>query len=267
MYRYCIGSIPRRGGEFGRRYIVKIFKNDGKIRYAAQTDLRKFFQNVSKPKLKQLFRRKIKDKKALALIDMIIDAGVQGLPIGFYTSQWFSNFYLEQLDHAIKEVKHTRYYIRNVDDMVYIDTNKRKLHRILKAITAFLAGGGFNVHFKDNWQVYRLDSRPINFLGYKFYRGKVYVRHEIYFNLMRKLNKIKKRGYCTVRAARGIASLLGWFKHLPHGKHFYLTYVKPIISKRQLSKIISNADRRNKEYKNDSQRWYKQQNRKIQNYA
>ena len=244
MYPYCIGSVPGRGGDKGRRYIKNILRRDKKIKYVMKLDIRKFFQSVSQDKMKALFRDKIKDKEMLDLLDMIIDAGSQGLPIGFYTSQWFSNFYLEKVDHFIKERLRIRYYVRNVDDMVMLDTNKRKLHRVLDALREYLRANDYAVEIKDNWQIWKLNSRPLDFLGFVFYKEKTQIRKRNFFRFMRRVTRVRKRGYCTLRAARGITSGIGWLKHLPHGRHYYLNYIKPIISKGELRRIISAAAKR-----------------------
>lgn len=243
MYAYCIGSVPGRGGQCGKRYIDKVYRRDHKAKYAMKTDIRKFFPSVSNDKMKALFRTKIKDKRALALIDAIIDNGGKGLPIGYYTSQWFSNFYLEKVDHYIKEVLRIRHYVRNVDDMTFIDTAKRKLHRALRSLVAYLDKEGYACRIKDDWQVYPMAKRPLDFLGYCFWRDKTLLRKRTFLGLMRRVGIVKKRGYCTVARARGIASLLGLVKQLPHGKHLYLKYIKPIISKGEMSRIISRYDK------------------------
>ena len=41
-----------------------------------------------------------------------------GIPLGFYTSQWLSNWYLQGLDHFIKEQLCAVHYMRYMDDMV-----------------------------------------------------------------------------------------------------------------------------------------------------
>lgn len=43
------------------------------------------------------------------------------------TSQILAIFYLNDVDHYIKEVLRFKYYIRNMDDILIIDTNKDKL--------------------------------------------------------------------------------------------------------------------------------------------
>lgn len=251
MYRWCVGSVPRRGGEAGIRYVSKVMKKDKKIRYAMKLDIKKFFQSVSNVKAKQLFRKKIKDYKMLNLLDLIIDAGSEGLPIGYYTSQWFSNFYLEKTDHFLKETRRMQHYVRNVDDMQFFGTNKRKLRQDLIALKEFLQKDDWAVTIKKNYAIWKLHprstlhSRPVDFLGYKFYvNGKKLLRNKNFNRLRRRVRRVQKRGYCTIRGARGIMSGFGLLKRLPHGRHYYLNHIKPIISKRRLRQIISTADRR-----------------------
>ena len=62
-------------------------------------DVRHFFESIPHDRLKAKLRRVIADEKTLRLLDIIIDAVPEGLPLGYYTSQWLANFYLQDLDH------------------------------------------------------------------------------------------------------------------------------------------------------------------------
>lgn len=59
----------------------------------------------------------------------IIEEMRKGVPLGYFTSQWFGNFYLKALDHYIKEELHAEHYMRYMDDMVIrcLDLNIRYL--------------------------------------------------------------------------------------------------------------------------------------------
>lgn len=243
MYRWNVGSIPGRGISDGRKYIKRV-RVDYKSKYIAKLDMKKYFPSISQPKLKQLLRRRIKDKQTLNLLDKIIDSGSKGLPIGYYTSQWLANFYFQEVDHYIKEKLHVRYYVRNVDDMVWFGTNKRKLHSAIVELQVYLVKEGYCVRIKENWQVWKNGTRPLDFLGYKDYPNRVHLRNGAYFRFMRKVFKTLKRGYCTVKMARGIMSGFGRFKMLPHGKRLYENEIKPIISKGECRRIISIYDKR-----------------------
>ena len=236
MYRYCCGSVPCRGGIDAKAF-VETAVNDKKMRYVAKLDIAKFFDNVKPDILLNMFRRKIKDEKMLHLIDMVLKNGGDCLPIGYYTSQWFSNFYLEGLDHYIKEKLKIRYFVRYVDDMVLIDTNKRKLHRAVKSINEYLHAIGLKL--EGNWQVWHIDSRPIDFVGFRFYNNKTLLRKKIFFKLCRRIRKIKKTGYITPQQAMSLLSLIGWLSQI-NGCGWYKSKVYPYAPKNKLRKIVSN---------------------------
>ena len=240
MYRYCCGSIPNRGGIDAKKY-VETAKDDEKMRYCAKLDISKFFNSVKPDILLGMFKRKIKDKKVIDLIDKVLKNGGDCLPIGYYTSQWFSNFYLEGLDHYIKEQLHIKYYVRYVDDMVLIDSNKRKLHKAVSLINEYLKTIGLKL--KDNWQVWKLNSRPIDFVGYRFYKDRTILRKRIYFRLCRRIRKVKKSGYITPHQAMSILSLVGWLKHIK-AREWYKKNVYPYAPKNKLKNIVSNYSKK-----------------------
>ena len=157
MYRYCCGSVVGRGTKGARKAVQKFIKSDPRIKYVYKADVHHFFASVDTEILKQKFRRVIKDAKILKIIDGILDCGSNGLPIGFYTSQGFSNFYLQSFDHAVKEKLKIKHYVRYVDDIVMLDSNKRKLHKAHEAIVRILRRGRLTI--KGNWQVWRYGTR------------------------------------------------------------------------------------------------------------
>lgn len=62
----------------------------------------------------------------------------KGVPLGYFTSQWFGNFYLKKLDHYIKQELGAVHYMRYMDDMVILGKSKKKLHAAQKAIEEYL---------------------------------------------------------------------------------------------------------------------------------
>ncbi len=191
MYEYCCGSVPGKGTGYGQKTLRKWLNSDHKnTKYCLKLDISKFYPSINNEILKEMFRRKIKDGRCLFLIDKIVDSS-KGLPIGNYTSQWFSNFYLEGLDHYIKEVLRAKYYIRYVDDIVILCPNKRKLHKMFECIRIYLSEIKLSV--KGDWQIFSVDKRPIDFLGFKFYRNKTILRKRTALRIMRRMRKIKKK--------------------------------------------------------------------------
>ena len=61
-----------------------------------------------------------------------------GLPIGNYSSQFFANFYLNQLDQYVKRTLKVKYYVRYVDDFILLCPDKEQLKSWTKQINQFL---------------------------------------------------------------------------------------------------------------------------------
>lgn len=115
-----------------------------KYPYALLCDVKRYFETIDHGVLKRLYRRKLKDRALLALLDRIVDhplpgcAPGKGVPIGNLTSQYFANLYLGELDHLIKDELRLPGYVRYMDDMVLLADSKARLRETLSTITEFL---------------------------------------------------------------------------------------------------------------------------------
>lgn len=111
--------------------------------YAYKGDISKYFASIPHEPLKTECRRYIGDKKALVLMDRIIDHngilkdGV-GIPVGNLTSQLFANVYGNKLDKFCKHVSRIRLYIRYMDDFIILTDNLEQLKEWVKRIEEFL---------------------------------------------------------------------------------------------------------------------------------
>ena len=241
MYKYCCASVKGRGVHYGQRYVKKILKDVKGSKYCLQLDIRHFYPSIDKDKLKEKFIRIIKDPKLLNLIFKIIDSAEDGLPIGNYTSQWFANFYLQDLDHFIKEKLHVKYYIRYMDDIVLFSSNKRKLRYIKQEIEKFLTNEGLEL--KDNWKLFLTDSRPLDFLGFRFYRDHITLRRRNALRIKRRVKKIKRRfelyGHIRLQDASAMVSYFGWIKN-SNSYHYYIKNIQKYITLKQCKEVIRN---------------------------
>jgi retron-type reverse transcriptase len=195
--------IKKRGIHAAGRAVVKALKDIPGTRYCLKLDITKFYPSVDHSVLKQLLRKKIKDTDLLWLLDGIIDSA-DGLPIGNYLSQYFSNFYLTYFDHWIKEEKKVKYYFRYADDMVILADNKPCLHQLLFEISKYLQEN-LRLEVKDNYQVFPVKDRGIDFVGYVFFHTHVLLRKSIKQSFARMLGRNKN--------PQSIASYKGWAKH------------------------------------------------------
>ena len=190
------------------KYDLKNNINDTK--YCLKIDIKKFYPSIDHPVLKEIIRKKIKDIKLLNLLDEIIDSA-DGVPIGNYLSQFFANLYLAYFDHWIKEVKHIKYYYRYADDMVFLARDKKELHLLLIDIKEYL--NNLKLTLKSNYQIFPIDIRGIDFIGYVCFHDHILLRKSIKRNMCRKAYKYKNKSKDKKEYNEALASYWGWAKH------------------------------------------------------
>lgn len=197
-------SCIKGKGIHGAANSVKLaLLNTNGTKYCLKMDIKKFYPNIDHRTLKILLRRKIKDADLLWLIDGIIDSA-PGLPIGNYLSQYFANFYLSYFDHWIKEEMKVKYYFRYADDLVFLSESKVDLHELLGQVKLYLKEE-LKLTVKENYQLFPVAARGIDFVGYVFYHGYTRLRKTIKQSFARMLVKRKNKA--------SIASYYGWAKH------------------------------------------------------
>lgn len=179
--------------------------------YCLKLDVRKFYPSINHDILKQVIRVKIKDPKLLWLLDEIIGSA-EGVPIGNYLSQFFANLYLSELDHLIKEELKVRYYYRYADDIVLLAADKESLSGHLVFINHYL-NDSRNIDMKRNYQIYPVESRGIDFVGYVTYHTHCLARKRNKQNLCRKIAKLRKLGMTDDKIRLKVASNLGFMQH------------------------------------------------------
>lgn len=291
FYEYTCGSIPNRGGIYGKRYIERVIKrNPSNIKYFYKLDIRHFYPSINHELLKIKIAYVVHDPKILRLLFKIIDlyadniktrkitkyeelelpkayrlAGIEipeikegglitvkyGIPIGFYTSQWFANWFLSDFDHYVKQDLGVSVYVRYVDDMLFGGPNKKKLvKQVNKAIQQITE---LDLQVKDGYNLNRFHyykhgverGQFIDFLGYRFYRDRTLMREHILLNAWRKaraINKKFKKSKVTWRDGAQMMSLAGYFKYTNHYK-YYNSNIKPYINEKLLKKIIAKHSR------------------------
>ncbi len=91
-----------------------------------------------------------------------------GLPIGNLTSQFGANVYLNSLDHFISRKLRPQGYLRYMDDLTLLDTDRSKLQGLIQPIDDWLESKrGQRLHpAKTTLKSLRKDS--IELLGYRF---------------------------------------------------------------------------------------------------
>lgn len=171
---------------------MKIMNKRNKHYYILKCDISHFFDSINKKILFSIISRYVKDKDFLAFTYRLLylsDEREIGIPIGNYSSQFFANIYLNELDHYIKEKLKVKYYVRYMDDFVLLVNSKQEAKELKGIIEDFLCKK-LNLNFNQKTNYFK-NTQGVNFCGCKITHSKKY------------LNKnAKKRLYATVRKWR-----------------------------------------------------------------
>lgn len=247
-YNSC-ASIPNRGPNYGRKAIQRfIRRNHLKRMYVFKFDIRRFFEHIDRNILMDKFVKLIHDDAFLYIIHQIIfynDNDI-GIPLGFYSSQWFANFYLTEFDYYTKQSCRIPFMMRYMDDIIILDFNKRHLWESITCVIDFLL---YRLHLviKKNYQMFLLNDgcvgRCIDYMGFKFYHNRVILRKRTLCRLRRKSVCIYKKYIscyrkpnwyvCTQMIARH-----GLMAHVDCYLYF-LKYIKSNIQLKRMRLIIS----------------------------
>lgn len=205
--------IPGRGIHKGVKRVKAALRDGEGTVYCLKCDVRKFYPTVDHEILKQIIRRKIKDGDLLWVLDLVIDS-TSGIPIGNYLSQHFGNIYLSGFDHWMKEEQRCRYYFRYCDDLVVLGRDSASLHQLRKAMDGYLRDN-LSLQIKGDWQVFPIESRGIDFLGYRFFHDYTLLRKGIAKRIKAKTSRIRQnwKRLEPPEIVSGIMSYYGWMKY------------------------------------------------------
>lgn len=219
IYDSCANQIGK-GTMFAlerfRKYQRKVTKNFSQGAFCLKADIKHYFPEVDHEILLNILGRKVKDENVLWLIRQILDNGGclgnesrKGMPLGNYTSQFFANVYLNELDYYVKHEIKVKYYIRYVDDFVIMHKSRRQLETWKEKINEFLLSK-LKVALHPQKSRIMPISRGIDFVGFRNYR---------HFRLLRRRNikSMRKKIELYKNDAIGFSNIFdsyqGWQAH------------------------------------------------------
>ena len=199
-----------KGLEFFNNFTKKC-KINYKTYYILKCDISKFFASINQDILKEKLTKRIKDQDALDIVFKIIDSEPSGLNIGSMTSQVLAIFYLNDMDHFIKENLKIKYYLRYQDDFLLFHPSKSYLKYCLEEIKKFLANEKLVLNNKT--RLYKCTNNFI-FIGrnkngkytkYRDVRRKLRKKRYLYQN-----NKIRLNNFaCSLISYENLSSKKG----------------------------------------------------------
>ena len=207
-FEYFVKKVSSNG-----RKIKNPFNNNSITGYVFKADIKHYFDTINHEILINILRKKIKDEDFIGLIKIVLDNfenSEKGLPLGNYTSQFFANIYLNNLDYFVKHRLKAKYYLRYVDDFVILHKEKKVLLEFRDKIEKYLKSLKLELH-PDKSEIHALRN-GITFLGYRiFYHYKLLRKRNINYFLMQFNKKINLYRRGLIEKEKLESFLQGWF--------------------------------------------------------
>ncbi|MBI4139385.1 group II intron reverse transcriptase domain-containing protein [Candidatus Woesearchaeota archaeon] len=190
--------------------------------FVLKADIKKYFETVDHNVLLNILSKKIKDENVLWLTTILLENYTavlpgKGMPLGNWTSQFFANVYLNELDQFVKNELKMEWYLRYVDDFVIIHRNKKDLEVCLKQIRTVLSTLKLELH-PTKCTILPI-SRGVDILGFKvFYKYRRVQKKNI--------RKIHKKIALLLNENNPVDTILnvlqGWNEYALHGNSYGL---------------------------------------------
>jgi RNA-directed DNA polymerase len=146
--------------------------------FTLKLDIRKFFYRINRDNLRTMIERKIKDRRFVDVMMLFADHGEPvGIPIGNLLSQIYALIYMNGVDHFAKRVLKAKRYYRYVDDFVIFGISKESAIASLHCIIAYINDIGLEL---SKYTIAAI-KRGINFVGYRTWTSKRFIRNRSLF--------------------------------------------------------------------------------------
>lgn len=200
-----------------QQYMREAKRSFGGDYWILKFDVKKYFFNINKDILYKIISHRIADKAFLKLTQTIIydTPDKVGIPIGNYTSQYFANIYLSQMDEYIKKELKIKYYVRYMDDGVLILKTKEEAIETLNNLKIYL-NKSLELEFNSKTNYFPM-KQGANFCGYRIWATHMILREQSKKSIKRKMKsfqKMYKEGKIEIKdITRCVMSWCGHVKH------------------------------------------------------
>ncbi|MEO0653029.1 MAG: reverse transcriptase domain-containing protein, partial [Planctomycetota bacterium] len=157
-----------------------------------KVDIAKYYDSIDHARLRQLLRRRFREERLLELFDRLIDSyslsPKKGLPIGALTSQYLANFYLDPVDHWLREVESQHRTLRYMDDILIFGP-LRELREVRLRLLGRLALHGLQAKAGG---VLNRSALGVPWLGFTVYPDRIRLNPSGRRRLRRKLRSAER---------------------------------------------------------------------------
>lgn len=205
------------------QYYMRIMKRKYGQYYILKCDIKKYFYNIDRNILYSIMHRHIGDKKLLSFTKMLItdSTDTKGIPIGNYTSQYFANIYLNELDHYVKEQLQIKYYVRYMDDFIILVKTKEEARQIKLEIMKYLES-----HLKlelNRKSKYYPNNMGVDFCGYRIFETHRILRKRSKKKIRTLLSKATKDNQLGIlNQEKLLMQYNSWLAHAMHANSYNL---------------------------------------------
>lgn len=211
-----------------KEYLHRHYARYGQTGVIVQFDIHGYYKHMSHVLPKQVFRKKVKDTQTYNQIAHIIDSQYKS-DIGFFPGSQMIQIagisILSSLDHYIKETLGIKYYIRYMDDFLFIHHDPVYAEKCMLKILKFLKKLGFTAN-PHKTQIIPV-RKGVKFLGFHFIltkTGKVKlhvlpqnISHRIH--MLYTLSKKVRSGELTIYQFD--ESFTSWLAHIRRSPNSY----------------------------------------------
>ena len=179
----------------GTHYLKNIIESDLRkhnLSLVYKCDVSKFYNSINRDLMMKVTEHYIKDKIVLKLLHSCIYMMPKGLSIGLRSSQLLGNLYLSYyVDHIIKDKYQCKYFYRYCDDIVILSNDKYELTKYIRILKDCINKAELKI--KSNEQVFNLNNRSLDFLGFVIDNNKTLIRKHIKKRACRNLKRVKSK--------------------------------------------------------------------------
>ena len=260
---HSYGFRPGRGCKDALRRVDQLLKEG--YTYIVDADLKSYFDTIPHDRLMSLVEQKVSDGRVLSLIQSFLKQGVldglqewtpeEGSPQGGCISPLLSNIYLNPLDHLMAQRGFQM--VRYADDFVIMCRSPEDAARALALVQEWTVEAGLKLH-PEKTKIVNAKEDAFDFLGYRFQRGRKYVRPKSLQKLKDVIRAKTKRtsGESLTKIINDLTpSLRGWFEYFKHSYRTTFPYVDGWIRMRLRSLLRKRQGKRGRGRGSDHQRW------------